>query len=88
MLLLLLFGCSPFPTDRLPLTPRTLRGITLVDWSAQGYLSPRADSAVRAIAATGASDIALLVTLYQPTVHSSEVHVDSLRTPSDSAEGR
>jgi hypothetical protein len=58
-----------------------IRGVTLVDWSADGYSRPEAAEMVRSIASTGATHLAILVTAYQPTASSSIIHPDSLRTP-------
>jgi hypothetical protein len=57
-----------------------LRGITLADWTADGYASASAREAIEDIAATGANTVVLIRTAYQRTLSSSRVDVDG-RTP-------
>ena len=51
-----------------------------MDWSAEGYRTSTADEALRALAATGASHLAILVTAYQSGRRSNEIRFENLRT--------
>jgi hypothetical protein len=79
---LLLAGCEELPVGSPHIPASSLRGITLVDWSAGGYAAPEAELALQRIAATGASDLAILVTAYQQTSSSNRIYLDSMKTPS------
>ncbi len=81
MCLLCLVGCQHLPTQPGDVSPTAIRGITLVDWSPAGYGKATADSALSAIAAVGASHVAILVTAYQSDHSASQIHNDSARTP-------
>src|SRR4051812_2552615 len=69
---LLFVSCEKLPTESPQVPSSFIRGITFVDWSADGYLIERADTALNRIAATGASHLAILITAYQPTRSSNE----------------
>ena len=61
------------------------RGVTLADWTADGYGSASAQSAIRAIAQTGANTLVIIVTAYQDDASGSVVSIDPGRTPIPSA---
>ena len=81
-------ACERLPTQ--PIEPRRLpvQGITLVDWTANGYSRRSSDRAIEAIASVGATHLAIIVTAYQPDIRSNEVATDSRRTPVPSAVGQ
>ena len=63
-----------------------IRGFNFVSWSAEGYAAGRARSEIRALATTGATHMALLVTAYQTNLTASEVRETELTpTPISSA---
>ncbi len=78
-------GCERLPT--LPVERRgvPVQGVTLVDWTANGYGRRSADRAIEAIASVGATDLAIVVTAYQQDHRSNEITGDSRRTPAPSA---
>jgi hypothetical protein len=61
-----------------------VRGVTLADWTAQGYASPGVRTALDDIARLGANTVVLIRTAYQETVSSGTVEADE-RTPTVSA---
>jgi hypothetical protein len=68
--------------------PRPARGITFVDWSADGYATTVADTALDALAATGANEVVAIVTGYQSDAHGGRVRSDDPRTPTRQAIGQ
>ncbi len=78
-------GCTALPAGPAPPSRAPLRGVTLVDWTAEGYASPDAAASIDALAATGASTMVLVVTAYQASAASATVRADDPRTPSSAA---
>lgn len=62
-----------------------VRGVTLADWSADGYGRPSAMAAVDDIAGLGATRVVIVVTAYQNRVTDNSVRTDPSRTPTESA---
>jgi len=73
-------GCGTEPSPVVP-----VHGITFVDWSPGGYATPAADASLTALAATGATDVAILVTTYQASPTADVPRVDDPRTPTPDA---
>jgi len=75
--------------ERLPTAPATstnpVRGVTLVDWTRDGYGTATSDSSIAALAATGANTLVLVVTAYQANASADSLRADDPRTPSASA---
>jgi hypothetical protein len=84
-LLIVVPGCESLPTGPAEGLPPAMRGITLVDWTAGGYAEPSAATAIASIRATGASQIAIIVTGYQSHAASSQVRADPARSPTPSS---
>lgn len=81
-LLLVLFGCSDLPTGPAQAWESTrVKGMTIADWTPDGYATPVAQSAVDDISAVGANTLTIIVTGYQAGEHSSVVRSDPQRTP-------
>jgi hypothetical protein len=74
-------SCNDLPVAPADVPNMQVRGITLADWTADGYSLPAADVAVDRIAQTGANVLTIIVTAYQANVRSSAVRVDAQRTP-------
>lgn len=81
ILLLGLVGCQHLPTQPGDVSPTAIHGITLVDWSPTGYSRAAADSALSAIAAVGATHVAIIVTAYQSNQSANQIQIDKARTP-------
>jgi hypothetical protein len=62
-----------------------VRGVTLVDWTANGYSRPSALAAVDEIAGLGASELVIVVTVYQQRTSDNAVRVDLDKTPTPGA---
>lgn len=62
-----------------------VRGITLADWTPDGYALPAALSAIEDIAAVGANSVVIVVTAYQAGESASEVLADPRRTPTETS---
>ncbi len=75
-------ACDRLPTGPADRSGPAVRGMTLADWTAEGYGTPEAGEALAALAATGANTVTIIVTAYQNERRSSAIHVDPLRTPS------
>lgn len=73
-------GCGTAPP---PVAPA--HGITFVDWSAGGYATPAADASLTALAGTGATDVAILVTAYEASPTDDVPRMDDPRTPTPDA---
>jgi hypothetical protein len=66
-------GCGgPVSPARAPDGP-PVAGVILADWSAGGYAGPACGAALDSIAATGATELAIVVTYYVTDVHASAV---------------
>lgn len=76
-----LAGCQHLPTQPADFPSSAIRGITLVDWSPNGYSRRSADSALGGIAAVGATHVAIIVTAYQSNQSANRVKIDSARSP-------
>jgi len=63
----------------------TVRGVTLVDWTADGYSSAQASTAVDQVATLGANTLTVLVTAYQNNVSDNNPMADNQRTPSQAS---
>jgi len=85
LLLGLVAGCERLPTGPAAVRGQPVRGVTFVNWTRDGYGSATADSAVAALAATGANTLVLVVTAYQSNSAASVLRADGPRTPSVSA---
>ena len=75
-------GCEQSPTAPASSRHGAIRGITLVDWSADGYSRPETNASLQAVAATGANTVVIIVTAYQSDTASNVVRGDDPRTPS------
>jgi hypothetical protein len=78
-------GCSELPTEPADTSQTTIRGVTLADWTPDGYSTPQAASAVDRIAAVGANTIPIIVTVYQTDVNDNNPRNDGQRTPTQSS---
>ena len=78
-------ACDRAPTEPADARSSSIRAITLVDWSADGYDSPGARDEMAALATTGANTVVLVVTAWQDSPSSNLVQVDSTRTPAPHA---
>jgi len=75
-------GCNQAPTGPAGgARPWSVRGITFADWSARGYTRPAALASMDQLADTGATDIVLVVTAYQPDTSSNLLNQNDPRTP-------
>lgn len=78
-------ACERAPTAPADARSGSIRAITLVDWSADGYDSPAARDEMAVLASTGANTVVLVVTAWQDSPRSNQVQVDSARTPTPQA---
>lgn len=78
-------SCEKLPTEVAGPAPSFIRGITLADWTADGYASESSRKVILALRSAGASHMAILVTGYQATRSSNKVFVDPSRTPTQAA---
>lgn len=78
-------GCERLPTSPATSPGDRVRGVTLVDWTRDGYGTATADGSIAALAATGANTLVLVVTAYQSTASDDSLRLDDPRTPSASA---
>ncbi len=83
-----LSACSNDPTRPANASRTTVKGITLVEWTSEGYTSPTSLTQVGNIATTGANTLTVLVTAYQPSARSATVRVDVKLTPSELSVGQ
>src|SRR5260221_5849063 len=74
-------ACQHLPAEPGSSRRGTIRGITLVDWSPQGYTRATSDNALKAIVSVGASHVAIIVTGYQLSQSSNRIQLDTSRTP-------
>lgn len=75
-------SCEQLPSGPGSASEVALRGITLAEWSHDGYSAPDADAAIARIRSLGSTHVMLLVTAYQDTRASNEVETDPELTPS------
>lgn len=78
-----LASCSNLPSGPANTSEMAVRGVTLVDWTANGYSSASAE--VVGIEAAGANTLAILVTAYQVHSASDTIRSDTARTPTQSS---
>jgi hypothetical protein len=78
-------GCTNLPSGPASTPAATVRGVTLADWTPDGYARPSALVAIDDIAALGANTVVLIVTAYQPTIRSNRVTSSRERTPTATA---
>jgi len=78
-------GCSDLPTGPADNSGMRVRGVTLADWTSDGYASASASAAVGEIASLGANRIVIVVTAYQGRVTDSSIRVDPRRTATEAA---
>ena len=78
-------GCEHLPTAPAKSPSGRVRGVTLVDWTRDGYSTAASDSSIAALAATGANTLVLVVTAYQTDPFADSLHVGDPRTPSAGA---
>lgn len=78
-------GCERGPTAPAAAPPDRVRGITFVDWSAGGYGTGTAESALHALAETGANTVTMIVTAYQANAMAAAIRADDPRTPTAAA---
>jgi len=87
LLLALVFtvACNERPVGPADGARMSTRGITLADWTPDGYASPSSMSGIDAIAALGANTLVLIVTAYQDDASGSDLAPDPQRTPGSAA---
>ncbi len=85
MVVLTVMSCEKLPTEVAEPARPFIRGITLADWTADGYASESSHNAILALRSAGASHMAILVSGYQATASSNKVFVDPSRTPTQAA---
>jgi hypothetical protein len=78
-------GCSDLPTGPADVPAMNVRGVTLADWTSNGYARPAAATAVDDIAGLGANRVVIVVTAYQRRPADSSVRTDPARTPTEAA---
>jgi hypothetical protein len=78
-------GCTDLPTGPAGVPAMSVRGVTLADWTADGYGRTSAVTAVDHIADLGASRVVIVVTAYQSRATDSTVRTDPTRTPTEAA---
>ncbi len=78
-------GCAKLPTGPVERFAPPVRGITLVDWTADGYGTPTAQASLDELSATGANTVVILVTAYQAARTTRQVRSNDLRTPTEAA---
>ena len=78
-------GCEKLPTGPVERFTPPLRGITFVDWTADGYGTATATASLDALEATGANTMIVIVTAYQADAGAATVRAGDPRTPMASA---
>jgi hypothetical protein len=78
--LLELAGCERLPTAPAQSNPAQIHGMTFADWTANGYSRASADRGLDAIAAAGATHLAIIVTAYQANPRAHEIRLTNART--------
>ncbi len=74
-------GCGELPNGPADASQMIIRGVTLAEWTADGYRSAQALAAVDQIASLGANTLPIVVTVYQSNVADNEPRVDAELTP-------
>jgi len=74
-------GCAELPTRPAERFAPPVRGITIVDWTANGYATPTASVSLGTLSAAGANTVVVLVTGYQADAHAEAVRESDPRTP-------
>ncbi len=87
LLLALVFisACNELPVGPADGSRMRTRGVTLADWTADGYGASSSLLGIDAIAALGANTLVLIVTAYQDDPSGSQLARDPQRTPSTGA---
>lgn len=85
LLLTASLACTTLPTGPSAASVPPVRGITLVDWTADGYGTRTAEIGVLTMATTGANTVVIVVTAYQADRASSRVRSGDPRTPTPAA---
>lgn len=81
-LLLVMPACESLPTGPAQRWDSTkIKGMTLADWTANGYGNAQALAAVDDVAALGANTLTVVVTAYQTDERASSVRIDAQKTP-------
>ena len=81
-LLLIAPACGELPSGPARVWESTkIKGVTLVEWSANGYGTPSSLTAVDDVAALGANTLTVVITAYQTDERASTVRVDAQLTP-------
>jgi hypothetical protein len=78
-------GCIELPNGPADASQMIIRGVTLADWTEDGYSSAQALAAVDQIASLGANTLTIVVTLYQSNTANNEPHADPQLTPTQIA---
>lgn len=78
-------GCETLPTGPAEGPTSMVRGITIVDWTADGYGRPAATISLDALAATGANTVVIIATTYQSDGESGLPRLGDPRTPTESS---
>jgi len=82
---LVALACTTLPTGPVRGFLPPVRGITIVNWTRDGYGTAEAQASLDALAATGAGTVVIVVTGYQADAGASSVRGDDPRTPSQTA---
>ncbi|UCG52581.1 MAG: hypothetical protein JSW58_03260 [Candidatus Latescibacterota bacterium] len=83
--LVAVFGCSELPTGPADSNRMPVKGITLVDWTSNGYETPESLTQINDISLLGANMVTFIVTVYQSDSRASEFRVDPDKTPTQTA---
>ncbi|MGH7729887.1 MAG: glycoside hydrolase family 113 [Candidatus Eiseniibacteriota bacterium] len=85
MVLLAACACTRLPTGPVQRFVPPDRGVTIVDWTRDGYATAAAQASLEALAATGANSVAIVITAYQSHRSAAALRGDDARTPSTAA---
>jgi hypothetical protein len=78
-------ACGHSPTEPAEVRAGSVRAVTLVDWTPDGYDTDTARNQIAAIAATGATRIVVIVTAYQGDARTGSPAADPELTPTPAA---
>jgi hypothetical protein len=81
-------ACNELPTGPADTPAMRVRGVTLADWTANGYGRPSSLTAVDRIAGLGTNRLVIVVTAYQRGANDNHVRTDPLKTPTEAAVGQ